>query len=515
VSFFNTTAPLLPEILSLHGKWKASKKALIFEEETLTWQELDAATNQIANGLIANDIGEGDMVGIIMKNGRQMVEALLGVMKAGAVSVPINLSVSDTALFAMLTDAQISTLIATHDQIPRLQGYESQHFKMPPLFASSSPTDAFENFKYLNTKTKPVVNLSPESPFNVIYSSGTTGTPKGILHTHQGRLGWAYDLSIALRYDGSARTLFTIGLYSNISWVGFLCTLLVGGTLIIQSSFDTKHTLETIQTKRVTNMSMVPIQYQRLLEDPDHSKYDLSSLKAIMSCGSPLHADLRKQLFDRLGPVVIELFGLTEGVITTLEPDEAPGRLESAGKPLVGTDIKIIDDNNQEAETGISGEIVASGRIIMPGYLGKPEATRQAIWTDTLGKNWLRTGDIGKLDEEGYLYIVDRKKDMIISGGQNIYPQDIEVTLLSHPNISEAAVIGIQSTKWGETPLAVVVLKPNVVINAEDIKNWANKTLGKQQRIADVKLVKELPRNPNGKILKKDLRELYKDLKVA
>lgn len=512
MTFFDTSAPLLPEILALHGKWKAQKTALIFGNERLSWQELDTATNQIANGLNAHGIGPGDMVGIVMTNGRQMVEAILGVMKSGAASVPINLSVSDQALWAMLDDAKVTAVIVTDDQAPRLKQYNTSDFKLETLVATGATGDAFEVFKQTYPATKPAISISSDMPLNVIYSSGTTGTPKGILHTHQGRRDWAYDLSIALRYDGSARTLFTIGLYSNISWVGFLSTLLAGGTLVIHDAFDTKHALETIEAERITNFSMVPIQYQRLLEDPDIASYDLSSLKAVMSCGSPLHADLRKKLFEQLGPVVIELFGLTEGVITTLEPEEAEGRMASAGKPLVGTDIKIIDDNGNEAPPGISGEVVACGRIVMPGYLGRDEATKEAIWTDENGKNWLRTGDIGKLDKEGYLYIVDRKKDMILSGGQNIYPQDIEAVLVSHTSINEVAVIGAKSATWGETPLAVVVPENGSLVDVGDIRAWANTKLGKQQRLSGVVVTKELPRNPNGKILKKDLREIYKDV---
>lgn len=507
---FDTSTPLLPEILSLHGKWKGNKTALIYKDEILSWRELDEAANQIANGLIASGIKKGSMVGLLMKNGRQMVEAFLGVMKSGAASVPINTSVTDDALMAMFEDADVQAVIVSADQLHRLNDYDTSNLKTPVLVGSpDSGVDAFEEFKQRHAKTTPGVQIDETTPLNVIYSSGTTGMPKGILHTHQGRRDWAYDLSIALRYDSSARTLFTIGLYSNISWVGFLSTLLAGGTLVVHDEFCTQSALETIEKEKITNMSMVPIQYQRLLEDPNNEKYDLSSLKAVMSCGSPLHPDIRTKLFKRLGPVIIELFGLTEGVITTLDPEEAEGRMASAGKPLVGTDIKIIDDGGTEVEAGVSGEIVARGRILMPGYLNRPDATKEATWLDQTGRAWFRTGDIGKLDDDGYLYIVDRKKDMILSGGQNIYPQDIEAIMLTHPDINDVAVIGAKSEKWGETPLAVVVLEAPATTDAADIKSWTNERVGKQQRIAGVEITGILPRNPNGKILKKDLRKTY------
>lgn len=505
---FDDHAPLLPEILSLHGKWRATKPALICGEETLTWAEFDVETNKIAHGLIGAGISRGKMVGVVMSNGRAMVEILVGIMKAGACSVPINLSVTDDALATMLKDAGVAAITSTEDQAARLESFLADANEV----MSISGDAGLESLKSGQATSLPDVWIKGDDLLNVIYSSGTTGMPKGIVHTQKGRRDWAYDLSIALRYNGSARTLFTIGLYSNISWVGMLCTLLAGGTLVVERSFDATRALEVIEREKITNFAMVPIQLQRLLEVQGCDDFDLTSVQAIMSCGSPLHADLKERLFERLGPsTVIELFGLTEGIITTLEPEEAEGRMASVGKPLVGTDIKIVGDDDNEVPIGQSGEVVGVGRIVMPGYLNRPDATADATWTDPDGRNWMRTGDIGLLDEEGYLYIVDRKKDMILSGGQNIYPQDIEAVLVTHPAVNEVAVIGVPSDKWGETPLAIVVTEAGSKESQADITAWANGKLGKQQRVAGSVFTESLPRNPNGKILKRELRETYKD----
>ncbi|WP_417456896.1 class I adenylate-forming enzyme family protein [Kordiimonas sp.] len=502
---FDTSAPLLPEILSLHGKWKAGKAALICGDEVITWADFEARTNQLANALRAEGLGRGKTIGVVMSNGTAMVEALIAIIKSGACSVPINLSVTDEALGAMLHDADVSAVITTADQKPRIDAYLKSNPALFTLDASEIST-----FSKDASSALPDTGITGDDPLNIIYSSGTTGMPKGILHTHAGRRDWAYDLTIALRYHSAAKTLFTIGLYSNISWVGMLCTLLSGGTMVVAPKFDAREALSLIETHSISHFAMVPIQYQRLMEVPDQADFDLSSVEAVMSCGSPLHADLKSELFKRLGPkAVIELFGLTEGVITTLDPEEAEGRMASVGKPLVGTDIKIIGDDDKEVAHGQSGEIVGCGRIVMPGYLNRPDATAEATWVDEHGKAWLRTGDIGQLDDEGYLYIVDRKKDMILSGGQNIYPQDIEAVLITHAQVNDVAVIGVASERWGETPVAVVVPEAGVTLDTEALIDWANGKLGKQQRISGVILCEALPRNANGKILKRELRETY------
>ena len=353
--------------------------------------------------------------------------------------------------------------------------------------------------------------IADDTPLNIIYSSGTTGLPKGILHTQRGRRDWAYDLAIALRYHGAARTLLTIGLYSNISWVAMLCTLLAGGTLVLHRRFDAADFLDSVADERITHTAMVPIQFQRVVELQRQQPRDLSSMHAMMSCGSPLHEQLKRDIFDLFPCGIVELYGLTEGIITTLEPEDAGGRWSSVGKPLIGTDICIVGDDDKPVAAGESGEIVSRGRITMPGYWNRDEASREAEYLDSDGLQWLRSGDIGYLDDDGFLFIVDRKKDMILSGGQNIYPQDIEAVLVEHPAVDDVAVIGATSRRWGETPVALVVLR-EADGDCAQIRDWANGRLGKQQRLADVLAVDALPRNPNGKILKRELRQTFGEL---
>jgi len=491
--------------------------------ERLDWRAFCSANHRFAHGLAARGIHPGDRVGIVMSNGLPMVQALFGTLAAGAVSVPLNLSVADDAMLAMLEDAGVRALVVTPDQRRRLDALRDRLPASLVLLlcsdAGASPcrggagdgADAgWESLQAMcdgQPAHLPAIALDPDAPLNIIYSSGTTGLPKGILHTHRGRRDWAYDLAIALRYHGASRTLLTIGLYSNISWVAMLCTVLAGGTLVIHKRFDAEGFLDAVQDLRITHTAMVPIQFQRVVAAQRRQPRNLASMHGMMSCGSPLHETLKQDIFSEFPCGIIELYGLTEGIITTLDPEDAEGRWQSVGKPLIGTDIAIIDDNDDICATGTAGEIVSRGRITMPGYWQREAANAEACYRDDDGRTWLRSGDIGYVDAEGFLYIVDRKKDMILSGGQNIYPQDIEAELYAHPGVDDVAVIGVPSRRWGETPLALVVAAQ--ALEPAELLSWANERLGRQQRLADLLLVDELPRNPNGKILKRELRQQY------
>ena len=228
-----------------------------------------------------------------------------------------------------------------------------------------------------------------------------------------------------------------------------------------------------------------------------------------MCCGSPLPPEVKRDAQAALGCALIELYGLTEGIVTTLAPEDFHRKLASVGKPIPGQQLKLIDDAGREVAPGACGEIVGFGRLVMNGYHGRPDATLDATWTDPEGRRWLRTGDVGRLDDEGFLYIVDRKKDMILSGAQNVYPADIEHVMRGHPDVSDVAVIGVPSAKWGETPYAVVVPRAGAALDPRGLTEWTNARVGKQQRIAGAALRASLPRNPNGKVLKRELRVEY------
>jgi acyl-CoA synthetase (AMP-forming)/AMP-acid ligase II len=446
-----------------------------------------------------------------------MVEAMFGVIRAGLVAVPLNVSITDDAIAGMIGNSEAKAVVASGEHVQRVEALRERvaHQLDGRFIAPDSQFDGWIDYTLMRdaaSTAPPPVSIDATDECNIIYSSGTTGLPKGIVHDHACREAWGSDMAVALRYHAGARTLCNLGLFSNIVWVGMLATFFAGGTLVVSRRFDVTDCLETIKKHRVTHAAMVPLQYQKLLEHPDFAKYDLSSLDACMCCGSPLAASMKRELAERWPGDFIELYGLTEGLVTILSPEDLLTKAETVGRPCPGQQIAILRNDDEIVQTGEPGEIIGHSRFMMPGYFANEQANEDATWTDPSGQRWLRTGDIGKLDDDGFLYLVDRKKDMIISGGQNIYPADIEAAMIEHEAIGEVAVIGVKHVKWDETPLAVAVLSQGASIDADELTVWVNARVGKQQRIVGTVFVDELPRNPNGKVLKRELRTEYADI---
>ena len=511
---FDINAPLLHDMISLHSKWYPQKPAFIDEVRSLSWHEADVNSNAVANGLIALGVNKGDSVAVLMSNCVEYVEIMFGILKAGAVIVPLNLAVNTDGLVTMLNDATAKVLFFTSAEQSRLASRLPEittlnaHITHGTEHVNSGA--CYIDWRDSQTQHKPRISIDADDTCNIIYSSGTTGQPKGIKHIHGRRVQSMYELALAHRYHFGVVSICPIGLYSNIAWASLFCTLIVGGTCIVQNNFNPESWIKAVEKYGVTHTMMVPLQFQKILEASNFSSEAVASLEAIISGGSPLFENLKKQIIEEFGCAVIELYGLTEGFMTTLQPEEVEGRLGSVGKPVRGHDYLILDDNDNELSWGNEGEICARSIHWMTEYHNRPEATKDTMYFDADGLQWLRTGDVGKIDDEGYLYIVGRKKDMILSGGQNIYPADIESVAIQHPSVSEVAVIGIPDEKWGETPLAIVVPsdheKPT---STDDLLSWINDRVGKRQKVKRVDLRNELPRNPNGKILKHQLKADY------
>lgn len=512
---FDIKAPLFHDLIRLHAKWLPDKAAIIDDTRTITWKVLDQRSNQVAHGLKALNIGRGECVAVLMSNSIEYVEIMYGVLKAGAVIVPLNVAVDEGGLLGMLHDSDARAIFYSPDQFARLAGRSSG---LPDgIFqfvrdADGLPSEIedYANWRETFSTADPGIEIGEDDPCNIIYSSGTTGVPKGITHVYRRRIQSMYELALAHRYHYDAVSICAIGLYSSIAWGTLFCSLLVGATCVIRDKFDPESWIRTVEHYGVTHTFMAPIMFQRVLDHEGFQSRSVASLEAVMSGGSPLYESLKKRVGKNFGCAVIELYGLTEGFMTTLQPGEATGRLTSVGKPVRGNDLILLGSDDKEVGLGGTGEICVRSVHWMTGYHNRSEATKDAEFIDRRGVKWLRTGDIGRTDAEGFLYITDRKKDMIISGGQNIYPVDIETVMIRHPYVSEIAVIGVPDATWGETPIAIVVPTPGAPPDAaQEILAWSKTQLGKRQRVQRIQLQADMPRNPNGKILKRELRIKY------
>ncbi len=518
MAWFQPKPLTVPDIIALNAEFLHEKTAWVDGDRRVSWRAFGTGTARVANALAAAGLEKGDRVVVLMKNSYEMAEIMFGIIRGGFVAVPLNVSISDAAVAGMIDNSSARAVFTSGEHTARVDSLrdtvaDAIDDRFIALDATLPGWTDYASFVAAASGDAPTVEIGPADECNIIYSSGTTGLPKGIVHDHACREAWASDMAVPLRYHSGARTLVNLGLFSNISWVAMLATMYAGGTVIIDRKFTPEQCFETIQREGITHTAMVPLQYQKLVESPALPEYDLSSLDAYMCCGSPLSPALKKAVMDRLPGEFIELYGLTEGLVTILSPEDMALKPESVGRASPGQRLVILDNEDKLVPAGEAGEIVGHARFMMAGYHDNDEANAEATWVHPDGSRWLRTGDIGKLDDEGFLYLVDRKKDMIISGGQNIYPADIESVMLAHAGISEVAVIGVPHPKWGETPLAVIV--PAAELDAAELTAWTNAQTGRQQRIAGAVFVDELPRNPNGKVLKRELRKTYQDFAAA
>jgi acyl-CoA synthetase (AMP-forming)/AMP-acid ligase II len=345
----------------------------------------------------------------------------------------------------------------------------------------------------------------PDDLFNIMFTSGTTGQPKGIMHTHFIRSMYATLMASAYRMTPESRTLHTGAIVFNGAFVTLMPTFYLGATYILHRQFDAARTIETIERERVTHTMMVPAQIVALLGSPAFDLRRLQSLECILSLGAPLLQHDKDRLNETLPGRLYELYGLTEGFVTILDRDDARRKSGSVGIPPQFFDVRIVRENGEIAAPGEVGEIIGRGPIQMTGYYKRPDLT-----AETVRDGWVHSGDMGFLDDEGFLHLVDRKKDMIDSGGVKVYPRDVEEVVAQHPAVLEVAVFGAPHEKWGETPIAAVILRPGAQASAAELRDWINERVSARfQRVSEVVLMTEFPRSAAGKTLKRELRAPY------
>ena len=498
----------IADLIRGHARERPQQTALAQGDASLDYGALDALMDRVAASLQRDGLRPGkDAIAICAGASPTYAALFLGALRAGIAVAPLAPSVTPQSFASMVGDAAPRWLIVDASALDALGD------RPPPVpciaLDDQAPGTTFETWLAPAGSKPTAVEARPEWPFNIIYSSGTTGTPKGIVQSHDMR--WTHvERGATYGYGPDTVTLLATPLYSNTTLVVFFPTLAFGGTVLLMPKFDAAGYVALAAKHRATHTMLVPVQYQRIMALADFDRHDLASFRYKFCTSAPFAAALKADVVERWPGGLVEFYGMTEGGGTSiLEAHEHLTKLHTVGQPALGHDIRLIDDEGRELPAGETGEVVGHSRGMMLGYHGQPAKTAEAEWFDPTGKRFIRTGDVGRFDADGFLTLMDRKKDLIISGGFNIYPSDLETVLREHPAVADVAVVGVASVQWGETPVAFVVRRPAAEIGAEELMRWLNQRVGKTQRLASLRFLAELPRSAIGKVLKRELRDGY------
>lgn len=495
----------LPELIAAHARERGDKAAIVHGEASLTYAQLDARMDALAAAIQRDGGAKGQAIAIVGAMSLDYAAVFLAAIRAGCAPAPIAPSSTGEQMAAMIADCGAPLLF--------LDGDAAETLGERPVAAKRVRLDGGGLDDWIgDARTPDPVEIGAEDPFNIIYSSGTTGTPKGIVQPHVMR--WAHIARNEAAGFGEAVTMIATPLYSNTTLVSFIPTLAWGGTAVLLGKFDARGFLEAAARHRATHAMLVPVQYQRIMAVEDFDRFDLSAFRLKTCTSAPFSAALKADVLARWPGLLVEYYGMTEGGGTcVLVANQFPDKLHTVGMPVPGHDIRLIDDEGREVARGETGEVVGRSPAMMSGYHGRKQATAEAEWFDAEGNRFIRHGDVGRFDEDGFLILMDRKKDLIISGGFNIYPSDLEAELARHPAVRDCAVVGVPSEQWGETPVGFYVAAD--ATPAEEVLAAVNSVLGKTQRLAALVAIDELPRSAIGKVLKRELRDRYLETEPA
>jgi acyl-CoA synthetase (AMP-forming)/AMP-acid ligase II len=495
-------------VIGAWGAEKANEAALVDSNEGLNWGELAALTARIAAQLQTDGLAHGQAVAILGTTNIQYALVYLATVRAGGCAAPLTTSATPAQLIAMLRDSGAMHVFIDEAKLTDLAGHDLGDVKIVMLDGAKDGHPDLADWMAKEGASYKATTPEPTDPFNIIYSSGTTGTPKGIVHSHQMR--W-HQMAGGFKsiYSRDTRSLVSTPLYSNTTLAVFLPTMCHGGFARMMEKFDVAGYLRHAQADRTTHTMLVPVQYQRLMAYDGFDAHDLSSYIVKFCTSAPFPAELKADVVNRWPGGLIEIYGMTEGgVVCMLQAHNFPDKLHTVGQPVTGHELIVLDDDDNRLPPGSKGILTGRSPTMMSGYKNQPDKTREMEWRDEEGNIWLKTGDIGIVDEDGFVSIVGRAKDMIISGGFNIYPKDLEELLEEQPEVAEAAVVGMPSQAWGETPVGFVRFAGGVEGSTDDVLQRVNAQLGKTQRISILYPIDEMPRSHIGKLLKTELREL-------
>lgn len=500
----------IADLVRLHAQHTPDRPALADAQSALNYGALDALMDRIAASLQRDGLKAGDAIAVCATSSVNYAAVFIGALRAGVAVAPLAPGSTPASLARMIQDADARILFTDASAADVVGPATEGGIVRVALDGSSAGRDFAAWLAPVGARPE-AVEVQPSWAFNIIYSSGTTGEPKGIVQGHGMR--WSHvQRGAKYEYSADTVTLLSTPLYSNTTLVVFFPTIAFGGCVVLMPKFDAAGYLQLAEQRRVTHTMLVPVQYQRLMAHPRFDAHDLASFQFKFSTSAPFSAALKADVLKRWPGGLIEFYGMTEGGGTCiLEAHLHPTKLHTVGQPAPGSDIRLIDEEGNElprGDTEVAGEVVGHSAGMMTGYHRQPAKTREAEWFDATGKRFIRTGDVGRFDAEGFLTLFDRKKDMIISGGFNIYPSDLEAVVRGHAAVADVAVVGVPSEQWGETPMAFVVRREGDATSEDALLQWTNDQLGKTQRLARLHFIDELPRSAIGKVLKRELRDL-------
>jgi len=500
-------------LLPRHARYRFKHLAFVTDEVRLNFFDLNARVNKLSNALLNFGIKKGDKMATILPNGEELMLLYWAAAKTGIIIVPVSPLLQDSGIKNLLQDSESVIVFAEYKFEKNLRKIKkflpNINKKNWIIIGKKNKNSVFQTYKNFvaksSSKEPPDAELNDNDVYNIMYSSGTTGEPKGIVHTHYVRANYCTHFASALRMSPESIVLHSGAIIFNGAMLVLMPWMFLGATYILQNKFDADKVIKTIEKENVTHMVLVPSQIIELLNHKYFDPNKLKSLEMLLSVGAPLLLEYKKLISKILPGIFYELYGITEGFFTYLDREDVMKKIKSVGAVPPFVDIKILKNTGEECSPEEIGEICGRGPMMMTGYYNKPELTKKVVVN-----GWLHSGDLGYIDKDGFLYLVDRVKDMIISGGVNIFPKDIEEIIIQHPEITEVSVFGIPNKKWGESPVAAVITRSNKGICKEKLIKWTNERVNaKFQRISDIIIYNSFPKNIAGKILKRKIRDSY------